>query len=324
MATSPAHKKRAPRNRTLTLSPEERRHYSKQLNCLHRPPSTKTITNKIINQNFFDIIDLLPEGFADLLVLDAPYNLNKNFNSTSFRKKTVSEYAGWFEKWFVKLLATLKPTATVYVCCDWNSSTAVHLVLEKYLKVRNRITWEREKGRGSKKNFKNASEDIWFATVCDDYIFNLENIKLKRKVLAPYTDRNSRPKDWRQEKQGRFRLTHPSNLWCDITVPFWSMPENTDHPTQKSEKLFAKLILASTNENNFVFDPFAGAGSSLVAAKKLKRCFCGVEIDKEYCLLTAKRLHLADKNKRIQGYGDGIFWERNILSSSLTRQTSPL
>jgi site-specific DNA-methyltransferase (adenine-specific) len=212
-------------------------------------------------------------------------------------------------------LPALKKTASVYVCSEWFTSTAIHLVLEKFLKVRNRITWEREKGRGAKKNWKNASEDIWFATVSDDYVFNVDDVKIKRKVLAPYTNSKGEPKDWQKSKRGSFRITHPSNLWNDITVPFWSMPENTDHPTQKPEKLLAKLILASTNKNDFVFDPFMGTGSSIVTAKKLERKFFAIEKEKDYCLLAAKRLKLAESDNSIQGYSSGIFYERNTFSS---------
>jgi site-specific DNA-methyltransferase (adenine-specific) len=102
------------------------------------------------------------------------------------------------------------------------------------------------------------------------------------------------------------------------------MPENTDHPTQKPEKLLAKLILASTNENDFVFDPFMGVGSSLVAAKKLNRKFLGLEIETEYCLLAAKRLHLAEVDMTIQGYSDGVFWERNTLKEQKQRTKTPV
>jgi site-specific DNA-methyltransferase (adenine-specific) len=91
------------------------------------------------------------------------------------------------------------------------------------------------------------------------------------------------------------------------------MPENTDHPTQKPEKLLAKIILASSNENDLVFDPFLGSGTSVVTAKKLKRNFCGIEIDKEYASFALKRLALADNDTSIQGYSDGVFWERNTL-----------
>lgn len=89
------------------------------------------------------------------------------------------------------------------------------------------------------------------------------------------------------------------------------MSENTDHPTQKPEKLYAKLILASCAPGGIVFDPFLGSGTSSVAAKKLGRRFCGVELNEEYCLWAAKRLLRAETEKEIQGYKDGVFWERN-------------
>ena len=98
------------------------------------------------------------------------------------------------------------------------------------------------------------------------------------------------------------------------------MPENTDHPTQKPEKLIAKLILASSKPGDIVFDPFAGSGTTCVAAKKLGRRYLGIEIDHEYCLWGAKRLLLADNDIFIQGYSDGVFWERNTLNKQ--RKTS--
>jgi site-specific DNA-methyltransferase (adenine-specific) len=313
-------KARADRNQTIRLSGAEKRRYERDLVRICDPVAVKTIENKIVNQDIFEVLDLLPEGFVDLLILDPPYNLTKTFSSTTFRRKSIAGYSEWFEGLLVKLLPALKKTASVYVCSEWCSSTAVHLALGKLLKVRNRITWEREKGRGAKRNWKNASEDIWFATVSDEYVFNVEDLKLNRKVLAPYTDANGAPRDWNDTSDGQFRLTYPSNLWNDITVPFWSMPENTNHPTQKPEKLLAKLILASTRQGDLVFDPFMGAGSSIVTAKKLNRKFLGVEVETEYCLLAAKRLSLAELDATIQGYKDGVFWERNTFGSQKKRK----
>ena len=214
--------------------------------------------------------------------------------------------------WLKKLPRLLKPTASLYICGDWRSSAAVQRLCEKYFIVRNRITFEREKGRGAKNNWKNNSEDIWFCTVSDNYTFNTEAVKLKRRVLAPYRENNA-PKDWQAEQDGNFRLTYPSNIWTDITIPFWSMPENTPHPTQKPEKLLAKIILASSNEGDIVFDPFAGVGTTGVVAKKLHRNFAMVEIDREYCIYAHKRLKMAERDPTIQGYCDGVFWERNTL-----------
>jgi site-specific DNA-methyltransferase (adenine-specific) len=266
-------------------------------------------------QDLLEAVDLLPEAFVDLLLLDPPYNLPKDFRGNGFRRLRPGEYARWFEDRLLKLCRTLKPTASVYICSEWSSSPAVVAVAGKHLIVRNRITWEREKGRGSSRNWKNCSEDIWFCTVSDRYTFHVDAVKLKRRVLAPCTDHQGAPKDWTETPAGNFRLTHPSNFWTDITVPFWSMPENTDHPTQKPEKLVAKLLLASSNPADVVLDPFLGSGTTSVVAKKLGRRYVGIEIDEGYCCLAEKRLELAGADPTIQGYRDGVFWERNSLAS---------
>ena len=153
-----------------------------------------------------------------------------------------------------------------------------------------------------------------------EYTFNVESVKLRRKVIAPYTNSAGEPKDWERGAEGNFRDTHPSNIWTDITIPFWSMAENTDHPTQKSEKLVAKVILASTNPGDFVLDPFLGSGTTSVVCEKLGRKHLGIEIDEDYCLLAAKRLELAAENRTIQGFVDGVFWERNTLAKKLASQ----
>ena len=162
-------------------------------------------------------------------------------------------------------------------------------------------------------NWKNCCEDIWFCTQSDEYYFNAEAVKLKRKVLAPYKNAEAKPKDWEASADGNFRLTFPSNFWTDISVPFWSMPENTAHPTQKPEKLLAKLILASSKEGDVILDPFLGSGTTAVVAKKLGRQFIGIEREAPYCALALKRLAMAEHNKSIQGYSQGVFWERNSL-----------
>ncbi len=298
------------RNKTVRLTEEEKRKFEKNLLTLSHNVKPPEILNKIINQNLFDVLNFLPEKFVDLLIIDPPYNMTKYFNSLIFNKKSIDKYADWVDSFLKKLIKILKPTASVYFCSDWHSSTSVHLVLSKYFKVRNRITWERDKGRGARYNWKNNSEDIWFCTVSKTYTFNTNDVKLKRKVLAPYKD-NGEPKDWVKQNNGKYRLTHPSNIWTDISVPFWSMPENTEHPTQKPEKLIAKIILASSNKNDIVFDPFLGSGTTAVVSKKLHRKYVGIEIDKKFACIAEKRLQLAENNKRIQGFVNGYFWERN-------------
>ena len=156
-------------------------------------------------------------------------------------------------------------------------------------------------------------EDIWFATKSKNYTFNVEDVKIRRKVVAPYKV-EGKPKDWEETEQGNFRNTYPSNFWDDISIPYWSMPENTAHPTQKPEKLLAKIILASSNKGDVVLDPFLGSGSTSVTAKKLGRQYIGIETNEQYCVWAEKRLEMAEADCSIQGYTDGVFWERNTKS----------
>ncbi len=306
-------KQRAGRNRTTFLNAADRTRLRGSLITVSDVLRAERPLCGTIHGNCLDVAGSLPRGFVDLLVLDPPYNLSKDFHGVKFSKRAVSEYTQWLNDVLVCLKPLLKETASVYICGDWLSSISIYEAASAHFVVRNRITWEREKGRGAKSNWKNSSEDVWFCTMSEEYAFNVEAVKLRRKVIAPYRNADGSPKDWRSTENGGFRDTHPSNIWTDITVPFWSMPENTDHPTQKSEKLVAKIVLASSSPNDFILDPFLGSGTTSVVAKKLGRRFLGIDINEEYCLLTERRLELAESDGRVQGLADGIFWERNSL-----------
>ena len=305
-------KPRAPRNRTLTLTAKETARFKKLARQAPTKLTATDLRDQVFCDDFYQVVERLPAKSINLLILDPPYNLTKDYGEVKFQRRSMEEYEVWLEKWFAPLMKALTPTASVYVCCDWRTSVSVYQVMSRYLHVKNRITWEREKGRGANANWKNCSEDIWFATVDKArYTFNVDAVKLKRKVLAPYTTTDGKPKDWKKTSEGNFRLTHPSNLWTDISIPFWSMPENTDHPTQKPEKLLAKLILASSQPGDLVFDPFMGSGTTAVVARKLQRHFSGVEVNPEFHAWTLKRLESAVEDTEIQGYAQGVFWERN-------------
>jgi site-specific DNA-methyltransferase (adenine-specific) len=304
-------KQRAARNRTMEVNVAEKAVLRKRLKILERKVLFEDIEDSTICGDLLKVVDFLPEAFADLIIIDPPYNLPKNFAGNKFRKLSDDAYADYLNGWFAKVVACLKPTGSLYICGDWKSTAALHTVMREHLVVLSRITWQRDKGRGAKSNWKNGMEDIWFGVKDEKgYFFNLEAVKIRKKVRAPYKE-NGKPKDWIQCEDGKFRLTCPSNFWDDITVPYWSMAENTDHPTQKPEKLVAKLILASSREGDVIFDPFLGSGTTSVVAKKLNRHYCGIEMNEDYCLLAEKRLEIAASDPSIQGYVDGVFRERN-------------
>jgi site-specific DNA-methyltransferase (adenine-specific) len=310
---------KSPKNKTIDFSFEVGKMYFEK--CLNAGDtlSLDNILNKTINGDALKILPALPKSFVDLLIVDPPYNLSKDFNGLNFKEMGNLEYEEYTDKWISRAKPLLKDDASIYVCCDWKSSMIVGSVMAKHFHIRNRITWQREKGRGAKENWKNGMEDVWFATMNNEYSFNLDAVKIRKKVIAPYK-KDGKPKDWEETEKGNFRMTCPSNFWDDITIPYWSMPENTAHPTQKPEKLMAKIILASSQKGDVVFDPFLGSGTTSVVAKKLDRKYVGIELDKTYCSWAEKRLKDAENNKLIQGYSDGVFWERNSLAEQKKTQ----
>lgn len=268
------------------------------------------VLDKTIIGDMLEVCAMLPEKSVDLIIADPPYNLTKSFNGTTFARRKSEEYEEYTRRWLRAVKPLLKDNGSIYVCCDWETSLIVGRVMGEFFHIRNRITWQREKGRGAKANWKNGMEDIWFATNGMEYVFHLDAVKIRKKVIAPYRV-NGKPKDWQETEDGNYRDTCPSNFWDDITIPFWSMKENTAHPTQKSEKLTAKIILASSSEGDVVFDPFLGSGTTSVTAKKLGRHYIGVEAEAQYCVWAEQRLEMAEESRDIQGYVDGVFWERN-------------
>lgn len=314
---------KAARNKTIDMSIEEGKQYLDRCISISEPTGIDSILNKTILGDCLEVIPLLPNSFIDLLIVDPPYNLDKDFHGKKFKKTSDDVYEEYTETWVKAIIPHLKKEATIYVCCDWVSSPSIGRILKKYFHIQNRITWQREKGRGALTNWKNGMEDIWFATNSKNYTFNVEDVKVRRKVIAPYKV-DGKPKDWEETAEGNFRNTYPSNFWDDISIPYWSMPENTAHPTQKPEKLLAKLILASSNAGDVVFDPFLGSGSTSVTAKKLGRQYIGIEVNPQYCVWAEKRLEMAEADKTIQGYTDGVFWERNTGAAQKKNQPSQL
>lgn len=302
------------KNKTIDFTLEEGKPFVDRCISLNSDTTLDKLLDKTIIGDSLSVMDFIPHHSIDLLIADPCYNLDKNFHGMKFSKLNENDYVQYTERWIKKVIPLLKPNASIYVCCDWQSSLLIGNVLNQYFNVINRITWQREKGRGALKNWKNAMEDIWFATVSKDYTFNVTDVMCRRKVIAPYKV-DGKPKDWEITTEGNYRNTYPSNFWDDISIPYWSMPENTAHPTQKPEKLIAKIILASSNKGDVVFDPFLGSGTTSVVAKKLGRHYIGVEQNQLYCAWAEYRLEQAETDKSIQGYTNGVFWERNTLAA---------
>lgn len=296
------------RNHTITLLETEKSELSKNVVYDYKNYQPEELINKTICGDYFDVAKFLPKKSVDLLFLDTPYNLSKSFGKNKFSKMTTEEYYDFINKILELAVPLLKDTASIYICGDWLSSISIFQAASKYFFVKNRISWDRYKVRGSKYNWKSSSEDIWYCTISEKYTFNPEKVKIRKRIYCGFKNDSE---EYKYINNKIFRDSYPSNIWTDIVVPYWSMPENTIHPTQKPENLLAKIILASSNEGDLVLDPFLGSGTTSVVAKKLQRKYIGIESDEYYCLVAEKRLKNAETNKKIQGYEDGVFWDRN-------------
>ena len=166
-ADEDSHRKRAGRNRTVTISKEEIEGLDKRIVSAIELKSNYT-DNSVINGDLFDCIDFIPNEYYDLIIIDPPYNLDKNFHGNKFQGMDDSAYEEYLRSWFYKVCDKLKPNGTLYMCGDWKCTSSMQRVISEKLTVLNRITWQREKGRGAKSNWKNGMEDIWFAVGCNE------------------------------------------------------------------------------------------------------------------------------------------------------------
>ena len=171
------------RNKTIDLTIDEGQTYlAKCISINTKQPSLSEIVNKTIIGDSFEVMKHLPEQTIDLAIVDPPYNLTKEFHGVTFTKQSSDAYEEYTRKWLNLLYPLMKDTASIYVCCDWETSLIIGRVLGEFFTVRSRITWQREKGRGAAANWKNGMEDIWFATKSNKYTFNLDAVKIRKKV----------------------------------------------------------------------------------------------------------------------------------------------
>jgi DNA modification methylase len=259
---------------------------------------------KIINEDCLTSPEFIDNKSVDLFFIDPPYFTT----NIEWDKQWADndEYYSWCRLWLANMYDQLKETGSAYVCCQWLHSGMYQVMLQEAgFNILNRITWKKDKGRGSKSNWKSMHEDIWFVSKSKQYTFNVEDVKIEKKVIAPYRDAEGNPKDWWVNADGeKVRMTYPGNLWETISIPFWSShevksyavskksPNNKfqKHSTQKPKELVKRCILASSNQGDIVVDYFGGSGTTLIASNETKRECIIFEKDKTYCEIIKTRV----------------------------------
>ena len=211
----------------------------------------------------------LPSNSIDLIVTEPPKEPWMNIESRG-SQFTLQEYYSWNQKWIIEASRVLKNTGGIYLLCDWTYSNMYNGLLNEKFIVQNRITWHNRSAKTSKNNltWKNQSGDIWFATKNEDFLFNNNATSLKSERHSLLSDR---------EKKAQ------TNFWFDI-------PKVTNDNARHSNKLYSKILDASSFKLNWILDPFMRTGDVGVASKSVGRRFIGFEANKDKLLMSMKRI----------------------------------
>jgi DNA modification methylase len=259
------------------------------------------------NESFENSPNHIEDKSVDLFFLDPPYFISGKSKDIDLETgdrsdwdcqwNNIKEYSEWTDSYLKLVHQQLKDTGSVYICISWQNANIIHTLLEDNgFTILNRITWKRDKGRGAKSNWKSMHEDIFFAVKNKNkYTFNIDDVKVTKKVIAPYKNEDGSPKDWWVNEEGeKVRLTYPGNLWDEFCVPYWSMKEVKSyaktkktpnnflpkHNTQKPKDLVKKIIKASSNVGDLVVDYFSGSGTTAIASEELQRNSIVFDINK--------------------------------------------
>jgi len=230
---------------------------------------------EIVMGDAVDELRKLEASSVDLIVADPPYNLGKNYGNNQ-DSKGFEEYLSFSKKWSKEAHRILKPTGTLYIFMGFRFISYLYHILDRELGMffNSWIVWHYTQGMGRKKGFSPRHDDILMFTKSKRYKFNLDNIRVPQKY---YRDRNN------------MRGANPGDVWIFSHVHYCN--ENRQkHPTQKPEALIERMVLASTNADDLVVDPFCGSGTTLRVCQQLKRDAIGIEINPDYVSMIKNRL----------------------------------
>ena len=206
---------------------------------------------------------MLPSDSIDLIIANPPVD-NWNTIRQDGEGNTLQEYYQWNQEWLSEAYRILKNTGAIYILTPWQYSGMYQGLLSNSFQVQTRITWKNEAKSNNSNIWRNSISDIWFATKTNEFLFN-------QKPTGVSTIINS--------DIGNIK----SNFWSDI-------PSNSDEWGRYPQKLYSRILDASSFKLNWVLDPFMGLGDVGVASKSNGRRFIGFETNKDYVLLAMKRI----------------------------------
>jgi len=233
---------------------------------------------------------MIPTGSVDLVFLDPPYNLGKDFGNGSDRWHDENSYFEWCYERLEECLRVLAPSGSAYFMNSTQNMPYFDIWLRKRVHILSRIVWQCDSsGVQARKYFGSLYEPILFC-VKDrkNYVFNADDIAVEARTGA-----QRRLIDYRKREPSRYGTTKvPGNVWYIPRVRY-RMPEYENHPTQKPEALLDRIILASTLPGQLVLDPFAGTFTCAAVARRLGRRSISIEVSRDYFKIGLRRVDLA-------------------------------
>jgi len=246
--------------------------------------------------NCLKLLDKIPDNSISLIVTSPPYNLGKPYEHKIDQEDYLKQQGEVIEKCITKLSSDGSICWQVgnYVENGYIVPLDVLLyplfVKHEGIKLRNRIMWHFGHGLHASKRFSGRYEVILWFTKTNNYIFNLDSVRMPQK----YPDKKYFRGKRKGEISGNPKGKNPSDVW-EIPNVKWNHPEKTIHPCQFPVELVERLILALTNENDWILDPFMGVGSTAIAAIKCNRKAIGAEIVEEYVKIGLDRVKKASE-----------------------------
>ena len=265
-----------------------------------------------------DLLKQIPDETVQLAVTSPPYNIGKEYEKKLNLEDYIEQQAAVIKECIRVLSQRGSICWQVGNYIDNGSIIPLDAVLypvfrDLGLKMRNRIIWHFEHGLHCSKRFSGRYETIVWYTKSEDYIFNLDPVRVPQKYPGK--------KYFKGPKAGQYSCNplgkNPGDLWIIPNVKSNHI-EKTLHPCQFPVELIERLVLSMTNEDDWVLDPFLGTGTSIIAAIKHNRRGMGAEIKKEYLQIAFDRINQAEKGTLKTRPMDRPVYDPELAGNSLT------
>ena len=229
----------------------------------------------IITGDALEELKKIADDSVDLVIADPPYNLGKNYGN-NIDKRTFEDYLDFSRNWLTETKRILKPTGSIYVFMGFRFISYLYNIFEQELQMHFNgwITWHYTQGIGRTKGFSPRHDDILLFTKTDNFKFNLDSVRVPQKY---FRERNN------------MRGANPGDVW-EFSHVHYCNSNRQNHPTQKPEGVVERMVLASSDENDFVVDPFAGSGTTLRVCQQTNRRCLGIEINPTFVSMIQTRL----------------------------------